>query len=510
MFMPAKTLMVQGTASSVGKSILVTALCRILRQDGWKVAPFKAQNMSLNSFVTRDGGEIGRAQVVQAEAAGVEPTVEMNPILLKPEADYCSQVVVKGKPLGRMMATEYYSSRQQLWSVVTESLDKLLAQYDVVLIEGAGSPAEVNLKERDIVNMRVALHCRAPVLLVADIDRGGVFAFLVGTLELLEPEERALIEAFVINKFRGDLSLLTPGLRWLEERTGIPVAGVIPYYHDIHVAEEDSVSLERRLAMKRKSDYVLDVAVIGLPHISNFDDFDPLEQEEGIRLRYVEPGDQLEKPDLIILPGTKSTMADLAYLKSVGLAQQIIDHSRRGTPIIGICGGYQMLGRKLLDPGRVESADSEAEGLGLLPVTTTFFPVKSTHQIRGTVVIGRGLLQGASGLSLSGYEIHMGQTGGAETPAPFRIDERSRKSCQEFDGCLSVDGNVLGTYLHGLFHNEALRRSILTNLAARKGVAFYLAAKVLSKEEQYDRLADLVRGNLDMELIYRAMGLKRD
>jgi len=508
--MIAKTLMVQGTASSAGKSILVTALCRILRQDGWKVAPFKAQNMSLNSFVTRDGEEIGRAQVVQAEAAGVEPAVEMNPILLKPEADYCSQVVVKGKPLGRMMATEYYSSRQQLWSVVTESLDKLLAQYDVVLIEGAGSPAEVNLKERDIVNMRVALHCRAPVLLVADIDRGGVFAFLVGTLELLEPEERDLIRAFVINKFRGDLSLLEPGLKWLEERTKIPVAGVIPYYHDIHVAEEDSVSLERRRAMKRKSDYVLDVAVIGLPHISNFDDFDPLEQEEGVRLRYVEPGDELGEPDLIIIPGTKSTMADLMHLKSIGLAQEIAGQAHKGKPVIGVCGGYQMLGRVLRDPGHVENTDSEVEGLGLLPVTTKFFPVKSTHQIQGTVVIGRGLLQGAAGLSLSGYEIHMGQTGGAETPAPFRIDERSRKSCQEFDGCLSVDGNVLGTYLHGLFHNEALRRSILTNLAARKGVAFHPAAKVLSKEEQYDRLADLVRGNLDMELIYRAMGLKRD
>lgn len=507
--MPAKTLMVQGTASSAGKSILVTALCRILKQDGWNVAPFKAQNMSLNSFVTRDGGEIGRAQVVQAEAAGVEPTVEMNPILLKPEADHRSQVVVRGKPLGRMVATEYYSSRQQLWSAVTESLDKLLAQYDVVLIEGAGSPAEVNLKDRDMVNMRVALHCQAPVLLVADIDRGGVFASLVGTLELLEPEERALIKAFVINKFRGDLSLLEPGLKWLEGRTGIPVAGVIPYYHDIHVAEEDSVSLEKRRAMKTRSDYVLDIAVIGLPHISNFDDFDPLEQEEGVRLRYVEPGDQVEEPDLIILPGTKSTLVDLAYLKNVGWAQQIVERTHRGTPVIGICGGYQMLGESLLDPKRVESSISEAEGLGLLPVTTTFFPVKSTHQIRGTVVVGKGLLQEASGLSLSGYEIHMGQTGGAEATAPFRIDERSRRSCREMDGCLSSNGNVLGTYIHGLFHNEALRRSILRELAVRRGVAFCPTRKVLSKEEQYDRLADLVRDNLDMELIYRAVGLKR-
>jgi len=507
--MPAKTLMVQGTASSVGKSIMVTALCRILKQDGWKVVPFKAQNMSLNSFVTRDGGEVGRAQVVQAEAAGVEPTVEMNPILLKPEADNRSQVVVMGKPLGGLIAKDYYSLRERLWPVVTASLERLSAEYDVILIEGAGSPAEVNLKDRDMVNMRVALHCQAPVLLVADIDRGGVFASLVGTLELLEPEERALIRAFVINKFRGDLTLLEPGLKWLEERTKVPVAGVIPYYHDIHIAEEDSVSLERRRAMKQRSDYVLDIAVIGLPHISNFDDFDPLEQEQGVRLRYVESGDELGEPDLIIIPGTKSTMADLMYLKSIGLAQEIAGLAHKGKPVIGICGGYQMLGRVLLDPEHVESADPEAEGLGLLPVTTTFFSSKSTHQIRGTVVIRRGLLQGASGLSLSGYEIHMGQTSGAQTSAPLRIDERSRKACQDFDGCLSADGNVLGTYLHGLFHNAAFRRSILCELAARKGVAFHATSKVLSKEEQYDRLADLVRGSLNMELTYRALGLKR-
>ncbi|MBI4438243.1 cobyric acid synthase [Candidatus Uhrbacteria bacterium] len=506
--MPAKTLMVQGTASSVGKSIMVTALCRILKQDGWRVTPFKAQNMSLNSFVTCDGGEIGRAQVVQAEAAGVEPTVEMNPILLKPEADNCSQVVVKGKPMGRVMATEYYSSREQLWSVVTESLDKLSVQYEVVLIEGAGSPAEVNLKDRDMVNMRVALHCQAPVLLVADIDRGGVFASLVGTLGLLEPEERALVKAFVINKFRGDLSLLEPGLKWLEDRTRIPVAGVIPYYHDIHVAEEDSISLERRRTMKRKSDYILDIAVIGLPHISNFDDFDPLEQEEGVRLRYVEPNDELGEPDLIIIPGTKSTMADLKYLKRIGHARAIIDQAHKGKPVIGICGGYQMLGRMILDPEHVESSETQAEGLGLLPVTTTFSPVKSTHQVRGCVIAGRGLLQEASRLSVSGYEIHMGTTNGANDAAPFRIDERSRRPCKDIDGCLSPCGNVLGTYIHGLFHNEGFRRSLLSELAGRKGVAFHASARVLSKEEQYDRLADLVRNSLDMESIYRMIGLE--
>jgi len=506
--MRAKTLMVQGTASSVGKSTLVTALCRILRQDGWKVAPFKAQNMSLNSFVTCEGGEMGRAQVVQAEAAQVEPTVEMNPILLKPEADHRSQVIVKGKPLGGLTAIDYYALRDQLWSVITESLESLLLQYDVVLIEGAGSPAEVNLKEQDMVNMRVALHCRAPVLLVADIDRGGIFASLVGTLELLDPHERALIKAFVINKFRGDLSLLTPGVDWLEERMGIPVAGIIPYYHDIHVAEEDSVSLEHRRAMKMRDDWVLDIAVIGLPHISNFDDFDPLEQEDMVRLRYVEQNDDLEKPDLIILPGTKSTMADLATLKSMGLAQEIIYRAQGGTPVIGICGGYQMLGESILDPGHVESTESQAAGLGLLPVTTTFFSVKSTHQVRGHVVSGKGLLYGASNLPLSGYEIHMGKTTGTDLLHPFCIDERSRKPCQDLDGCLSPDGNVLGAYLHGLFHNEGLRRSILSELAARKGTVFR-PGKVLSREEQYDRLAALVRSSLDIDFIYRTADLKR-
>jgi len=505
--MPAKILMVQGTASSVGKSIMVTALCRILKQDGWNVAPFKAQNMSLNSFVTCDGGEIGRAQVVQAEAAGVEPTVEMNPILLKPEADNRSQVVVMGRPWRAALAEEYYSLREQLWKVITGALETLASQYDVLLIEGAGSPAEVNLKDRDMVNMRVALHCKAPVLLVADIDRGGIFASLVGTLELLEPEERDLVRGFVINKFRGDLSLLEPGVKWLEERTKIPVVGIIPYYHDIQIAEEDSVSLERRRAMREKDAYVLDIAVIGLPHISNFDDFDPLQQEEGVRLRYVEDNDQLGKPDLIILPGTKSTMADLFYLKRQGLAERIVDQARRGAPVIGICGGYQMMGDVILDPDHVESPAAETVGLGLLPVVTTFFSVKSTYQVRGQVVSEKGLLEGASGLSLSGYEIHMGRSEGTKILSPFRIDERSRKPCQEMDGCLSPDGNHLGTYIHGLFHNEGLRRSLLVSLAARKGVIFRPQARVISKEEQYDRLAALVRCSLNMELVYHIIGL---
>lgn len=509
---PAKTLMVQGTGSSAGKSTLVTALCRIFRQDGWDVAPFKSQNMSLNSYVTRNGEEMGRAQVAQAEAACVEPAVEMNPILLKPEADMRSQVVLMGKPFKTLDASVYYSLKDNLWKYVTASLDSLRERYDVVVIEGAGSPAEVNLKDRDIVNMRVALYCQAPVLLVADIDRGGVFASIVGTLELLEPEERALVKGFVINKFRGDVSLLQPGLDWLEKRTGIPVVGVVPYYRDIHISEEDSVSLEKRRAMKTREDYVLDIAVIGLPHISNFDDFDPLEQEQGVRLRYVEQGDPLGKPDLIVLPGTKSTMSDLEYLKQSGLAAEIAGLAARGTPVVGICGGYQMLGEVIRDPDRVESNQAEVRGLGLLPVATTFYPVKSTHQVRGVVLRGEGLLRHASGSPVTGYEIHMGQTenekGGESAGAPFVIEERSRMPCRDGDGFLDRDGNILGTYLHGLFHNHGLRRSMLVELAARKGVALPPWGKVLSKEEEYDKLASLIRSSLDMDLINRVTGLK--
>ena len=324
-----RVVMVQGTASHVGKSVLVTALCRIFRQDGYRVAPFKAQNMSNNSFVTPSGGELGRAQAVQAEACGVEPQVEMNPILLKPEADHTSQVVLLGKPAAKASARYFATAKPMLWQSVASSLDTLRSQYDVVVIEGAGSPAEINLKQNEIVNMRVALHSGAPVLLTGDIDRGGVFASLLGTMEILEPHERDAVGAFIINKFRGDVSLLEPGLVWLEERTGKPVLGVVPYYRDIEIAEEDSVSLERRQELKSQTGHVLDIAVMGLPHISNFDDFDPLQREPGVRLRYVESRDSLGEPDLIILPGTKTTMADLWWLRERGFAAEIKSAGRR-------------------------------------------------------------------------------------------------------------------------------------------------------------------------------------
>ena len=531
--MTGKVLMVQGTASHVGKSVLVAAFCRIFRQDGFRVAPFKAQNMSNNSYVTPDGGEIGHAQAVQAEAAGIEPAVEMNPILLKPEADSRSQIVLLGRPFQSAEAGYFSRQKPQLWQVVSQSLDKLREQYDIVVIEGAGSPAEINLKETEIVNMRVARYANAPVLLAGDIDRGGVFASLVGTLELLEPQERACIKGFIINKFRGDVTLLEPGLRFLEERTGIPVAGVVPYFNDIHIPEEDSVSLEQRRELKAKTGYVLDIAVIGFPHISNFDDFDPLKEEEGVRLRYVEANDALGDPDMVILPGSKTTVADLEWLRRQGIASRIQLLRRSGTVVMGICGGYQMLGVRILDPEGVESPQKETDGLGLLPLTTVFDSTKETHRVRGEVMEAPGILRGAGGLSVEGYEIHMGrsfyierQTGSMEDQVsqettsdiqgkkPFHIQERSGRPWEQLDGAIDSSGRVLGTYIHGLFYNSGLRRAILERLAEWKGVTLprgddsQAQDGLQSRDEEYDKLAKLVRSNLNMVLVYEMASLE--
>ncbi|MDA1258749.1 MAG: cobyric acid synthase, partial [Chloroflexi bacterium] len=380
----AKTVMVQGTGSHVGKSVLTAALCRVFARDGFKVAPFKAQNMALNSFATPDGGEIGRSTAVQAEAAGVDPTVDMNPVLLKPESERSSQVVVLGRPDGTSDAVGYFGRTGKLWPIVTGALDRLRAEYDVVVIEGAGSPAEINLRDREIVNMAVATYAQSPVLLVADIDRGGVFASLVGTMELLEPEEAKLVRAFVINKFRGDQSILDPGLVMLEERTGVPTAGVLPYYTDIHIPEEDALYLESE-GRDTPAGYdgggaVLDVAIVRLPHIANFDDFDPLRREPAVSVRFVTGPAGLDAADLIILPGTKTTASDLAWLRSSGLADAIVRLRRAGKPIIGICGGFQMLGERISDPTGHESREAEVQALGLLPVVTEFSPDKSTEQ----------------------------------------------------------------------------------------------------------------------------------
>jgi adenosylcobyric acid synthase len=497
----AKTLMIQGTASSVGKTILVAALCRILRQDGYRVAPFKAQNMALNSFVTREGGEIGRAQAVQAEAAGIDPTVDMNPVLLKPTTDTGCQVVVMGKVARTISAGDYYEYTPSLLATIEASLNRLRSAYDIVVIEGAGSPAEINLKDREIVNMRVARMSGTPVLLVGDIDRGGVFASLVGTLELLDKDEQKHIKGLIINKFRGDLKLLQPGLDFLEKRTGKPVLGVVPYLRDMRIAQEDSVYLDQRATGQSTGD--LDIAVIRLPHISNYDDFDPLE-EAGCLVRYITRRVELGNPHLMILPGTKSTVSDLQYLRHSGLASSLLLKAKEGTPIVGICGGYQMLGQKILDPQGVESAEAEISGLGLLDVVTIFAPEKSTRQVRARVLSDLGLLAGTKGQEVVGYEIHMGQTRGEETTNAFQVLETPQGATDYGDGTLNARGTVLGTYMHGLFHNTDFRQIFLNSLRRRWGLP-EREGTATERDRQYDRLAEVVRHSLNMAEIYKIM-----
>ena len=509
--MAGQVLMVQGTASHVGKSVLVSAFCRIFRQDGFRVAPFKAQNMSNNSYVTADGGEIGRAQAVQADAAGVEARVEMNPVLLKPEADHISQVVVMGRPMLSANVKDYFGLKPQLWEAVHTSLDKLRDDFDIVIAEGAGSPAEINLKATEIVNMRVALYANAPVFLCGDIDRGGVFASLVGTLQLLEPKERETVKGLIINKFRGDPSLLTDGITWLEEYTGIPVAGLIHHYRDIHIPEEDSVALDGSSRVAAQS--VLDVAVLQLPHIANFDDYDPLARHPGVDLRYVDSPAKLGRPDLVIIPGTKTTIPDLAWMNERGLSEAVKSLHANGAAVIGICGGYQMLGTVVSDPEHIESSIPELEGLGLLPLSTVFQGTKETHRISGTVIEATGLLAGASGMPVQGYEIHMGRTVGEGFSPPFRIEDRADVPVTEansLEGALDPSGSVMGTYIHGLFQNVGLRGAMLRELARRKGVSLPGVTSELDLDGEYDKLADWVRSSIDMDLVYRATGLNRD
>ena len=460
-----RVVMVQGTASAVGKSVLVTGLCRLFRQAGYRVVPFKAQNMALNSFATADAREIGRSQAVQAEAAGVAPTVEMNPILLKPEAGGRSQVVLLGRPVSNGNPAEYARRYVERWDIVTKSLDTLRASYDIVVIEGAGSPAEVNLRERDIVNMRVARYAQAPVLLVGDIDRGGVLAALVGTMELLEPDERALVRGFVINKFRGDVAQFAPALDFLKQRTGIPTLGVLPYYRDIRIADEDSVALDERRIVDGATQ--LDIAVVRLPHISNFDDFAPLGAEPSVRLRYVEQAADLGWPDALIIPGSKSTVADLRFLRAARLDARIVGLAAAGVPVLGICGGYQLLGERILDPHGVEAQERETLGLGLLPVVTTFATEKRTRQVRARVTAKHGPLAAARGADFSAYEIHMGHSQAApgtraERLAPFSVTDG--EVCYA-DGFVNTSGTIIGTYLHGLFQDPPVRHALITWLA---------------------------------------------
>jgi adenosylcobyric acid synthase len=500
--MTARVLMVQGTASSVGKSLLVAALCRIFHQDGYRVAPFKAQNMALNSAVTPDGLEIGRSTAVQADAAGIEPSVDMNPILLKPEGEARSQLVLLGRPDRSMQARDYYERKQALWAVVAGALDRLRQDYDLVILEGAGSPAEVNLRASDIVNMRVARHAQAPVLLVGDIDRGGVFAALVGTLALLEPEDRALVHGFVINKFRGDLSLLQPGLDFLVQHTGTPVLGVVPYLPRLRIAEEDAVALERPVA--EESTGTLQVVVARLPYIANFDDFDLLAAEPSVRLRYVDAPDQIVSPDLIILAGSKSTAADLQFLRASGMADRIVALAERGTPVLGICAGYQMLGERICDPLGVESSTKEAPGLGLLPATTTFLAEKRTRRVRARPTGAGGPFGRLAGTAVDGYEIHMGVTKAGDRPL-FSVAAVGEG--EHPDGCRNATGTVAGTYLHGLFEAAPVRRALIDWLAARRGLTIAAGATSVSRQAEYDRLAATVRASLDLRAVARLAGL---
>ena len=478
----AKSIMIQGTTSNAGKSFLAAGLCRIFHQDGYRVAPFKSQNMALNSFITRDGLEMGRAQVMQAEAAGKEPDVRMNPILLKPTSDMGSQVIVNGEVMGNLSAREYYRNKRALIPEVQRAYDSLAAENDIIVIEGAGSPAEINLKQDDLVNMGMAKLAGAPVLLAGDIDRGGVFAALAGTMLLLDDTEKPYVKGTVINKFRGDVSILEPGLRMLEDIIHIPTVGVVPY---LRLDLDDEDSLTDRFARREKA--AVDIAVIRLPRISNFTDFNPLEYLDGVSLRYAGSPEELGEPDLIILPGTKNTMGDLSWLRQSGLEAKILRHYAAGKPIFGICGGYQMLGLSISDPSGAEHG-GEMSGLGLLPFSTVFAAEKTRTRVSGTVPEVGGIFSGLSGKPYEGYEIHMGVT--------------------DTQAAVVSEGDVYGTYLHGFFDREEITKAVAEALFRKKGMdpSHVQAFDIVSyKEEQYDKLAEALRQALDLEKVYRIL-----
>ena len=510
--MAAQSIMIQGTMSNVGKSLLAAGLCRIFHQDGYRVAPFKSQNMALNSFITAQGGEMGRAQVVQAEAAGIEPDVSMNPILLKPTTDAGSQVIVNGRPIGNLSAAEYYQKKQALVPAVLEAYHSLEEAYDLVVIEGAGSPAEINLRQNDFVNMGLAEMVDAPVLLVGDIDRGGVFAQLLGTLMLLEEPEKERVKGLIINKFRGDKTILDPGVVMLEERGHVPVVGVVPYM-ELSIDDEDSLSSR----FDRREEGLIDIAVIRYPRISNFTDLSVLEQIGQVSVRYVDSVRDLHHPDMIVLPGSKNTMADLKWMRENGL-EALIKKKAQDTIVFGICGGYQMLGETIRDPYQVENGGS-MKGMGLLPAVTELKQEKTRTQVTGTFGEISGALSGLSGKSVRGYEIHMGSTvdSGNIVDSECVIDPKSRGNekrymCRiqnEADGSVKYDGifsgNVYGTYVHGIFDEGTLAETLVGILAERKGVVLDTGQMISYgqfKQMQYDKLADGLRESMDMEAVY--------
>ncbi len=496
--MPARVLMIQGTSSAAGKSLLVTALCRIFARDGIRVAPFKAQNLSLSSAVSLDGTEIGRSQAVQAQACRLEPDADMNPVLLKPETGNRTQVVLNGRAWKSIGPDDWAECRPLLWKAVEEALERQRARYDLLLIEGAGSPVEINLKKEEIVNMRVARACSAPVLLAASIERGGVFAALVGTLALLEPEERALVKGFVINRFRGDPDQLASGLQMLEKLTsGVPTLGVIPYMENLRLPQEDAAMISGGGLSPDPGG--VDVAVIHLPHISNFDDCDPLAMEAGVHVRFVSSVRDLGSPDALIIPGSKATLSDLAWLSSRGFGHAVRAYADQGGVVVGICGGYQMMGLAVNDQGGSEGAAGTREGLGLLPVETSFEEEKEVRQVAATVNDGPGFLRSCAGREVSGYEIHRGRTFPAAGWLPVFTREDGTP-----DGAAARDGRVWGTYLHGVFGAPAFRRAWLSSLGWRaRETGEPLHAIV---EREIDRVADVVAQNLDMDSVRRICG----
>lgn len=493
-------IMIQGTNSNVGKSVFAAALCRIFKQDGYKVTPFKSQNMALNSYVTEEGLEMGRAQVMQAEAAGIKPSAKMNPILLKPTGDMGSQVIINGKVLGNLSAKEYYRRKKEFIPAVMEAYNELDKEYDIIVIEGAGSPAEINLKKDDIVNMGLAKMINAPVLLVGDIDKGGVFAALAGTMLLLEKEETDLIKGLVINKFRGDIDLLKPGLKMIEDRLNRPVIGVVPYMK-IELAEEDSLSEKLN---KKSVTGLIDIAVVRLPRISNFTDFDNLNKTQNISVRYVETAAEMSTPDMIFIPGSKNTIEDLRWLRETGMENLIKKHADSNTIIFGICGGFQMMGQSIDDPDNMEGGGN-IRGLGLVPMVTTFNKEKVQKQVEGYFNSDlQGELEGLSGKRILGYEIHMGDSNFEQNNNTLQTLTHQATTCKSGYG----SGNIYGSYVHGIFDSFDTLEALRGCLAKRKGINLNSIADTgenKTLDSQYDSLAYIVRENIDMEYIYEVM-----
>ena len=506
-------LMIQGTASSVGKSILVTALCRILKQDGYKVAPYKSQNMSLNSYITLDGKEMGRAQVLQAYACGLEPEAYMNPILLKPTSDKKCQIILNGKVYGNATAMEYHNMKLQFRDLLKSQFEELEEQFDIIVMEGAGSPAEINLRDRDIVNMGMAELVDAPVLLVGDIDKGGVFASLAGTMLLLNEEEKNRVKGTIINKFRGDVEILKPGLDMLEDIIHIPCMGVVPYFKLALEDEDGAVEFNNKATTGR-----IDVAVIKLPRISNFTDLDALKIEEDVSVRFITKPEEFGNPDLLIIPGSKNTINDLQVLKESGLVDKIKAYEENGN-IIGICGGYQMLGKTIKDPDEVETDLKEIEGIGLLDIHTVFEQEKVTTRVKAEIHSERVkeisqqyvLNQPKNCGQVYGYEIHMGITHYGENAAPlFSIIHKNGEKVSYHDGSINQQGNIMGTYIHGIFDSTYFREFILNTLREKKNLAFKKSTSYENlREKELDRLADIVRKAIDMESIYKIMEMEK-